>query len=176
MIEIWKRMIYQGEDLGDYYLISNTGKIKGVKTGKIRSQTINHKGYCQVGISLGSRENKMTVKIHKAVAETFIPKIIGKDFVNHIDVNKLNNHVLNLEWCTASENVLHAIRNHLREYTGRQIKCLETNEIFNSIELAAQWCNCKRGTIEDYLCRKDKNRNYAGKHPVTNIKLHWCYI
>ncbi len=42
---IWKRMIYQGKDLGDYYLVSNTGEIKGVKTGKIRKKNINHEGY-----------------------------------------------------------------------------------------------------------------------------------
>ena len=176
MIEIWKRLIYHNEDLGDYYLVSNTGKIKGVKTGRIRKSNINHEGYYIVSISLGSRENKRTIKIHRAVAETFISKVDGKDFVNHIDGNKLNNHISNLEWCTASENTYHAIQHNLKVYVNKQIKCLETNEIFNSIELAAQWCNCKQGTIKDYLYRKDKHRNYAGKHPITNENLHWCYV
>lgn len=58
MNEIWERMIYQDKDLGDYYLISNTGKIKGVKTGKVRNQKISPTGYYVVGVSLGSRENK----------------------------------------------------------------------------------------------------------------------
>ena len=37
---IWKRMIYHGKDLGDFYLVSNTGEIKGVKTGKIRKKIL----------------------------------------------------------------------------------------------------------------------------------------
>ena len=39
---IWKRMIYHGKDLGDFYLVSNTGEVKGVKTGKIRKKNKNH--------------------------------------------------------------------------------------------------------------------------------------
>ena len=69
---IWKRMVYHGKDLGDYYLVSNTGEIKGVKTGKIRKKNVNHEGYYFVGISLGSRKNQPCVKIHRAVAETFL--------------------------------------------------------------------------------------------------------
>lgn len=105
----WKRLIYQGKDYGDYYLVSNTGEIKGVKTGKIRSKNILHTGYYFVSGSLGSRENKITFKIHKAVAETFIPNPHNLPIVNHKDGNKLNNHVSNLEWCTNQENVIHAI-------------------------------------------------------------------
>ena len=55
---IWKRMIYHDKDLGDYYLISNKGEIKGVKTGKVRKKNINHEGYYFVCVSLGSRNKK----------------------------------------------------------------------------------------------------------------------
>lgn len=50
------------------------------------------------------------VKIHRLVAQAFIPNTENKPFINHIDGNPLNNHVDNLEWCTPSENTLHAIR------------------------------------------------------------------
>lgn len=49
---IWKRMIYHGSDLGDFYLVSDTGEIRGVKSGIIRKKNINHEGYYFVGVSL----------------------------------------------------------------------------------------------------------------------------
>jgi hypothetical protein len=60
-------MIYQGEDLGDFYLVSNIGEIKGVKSGKIRTKNLLHSGYYFVSVSLGCRENKKTIRVHKAV-------------------------------------------------------------------------------------------------------------
>ena len=58
-----------------------------------------------------SKNNKMkTCKIHRLVAEAFIPNIYNKSTVNHIDGNPLNNRVDNLEWNTLPENVLHHYR------------------------------------------------------------------
>jgi hypothetical protein len=178
---VWKRMICDGIDYGDYYLVSNTGLIKGVKTNKIRSLNVNHEGYYFVNVSFGSRENKKTIRPHRVVAETFIPLVEGKTQVNHIDGNKLNNYVDNLEWCTNQENILHAINNDLFNpcTNNRRIKCLETNEVFQSITSASEWCNCNCRTISDYLCKDNdnrKNRKSAGKHPITGENLHWCYI
>jgi len=52
--------------------------------------------------------------IHRLVAKAYIPRIIGKELVNHIDMNKQNNAVSNLEWVTAKENIQHACRNGVR--------------------------------------------------------------
>ena len=176
MKEIWKRMIYNGVDYGDYYLVSNLGRIKGVKSQRIRRQILNPNGYLVVGVSFGSRDLQATIKVHRVVAETFIPKICGKEYVNHIDCNKENNHADNLEWCTASENTQHASDHGLMPDNSVMVKCIETGTIFNSIKEAALWCGCKKNNINDYLNRKDKNRRYAGKHPFTNQKLHWCRV
>lgn len=99
-MEEWRRMIYQGKDLGDYYLVSNIGRIKNAKNGKIRKLVLNTQGYYSFNGTFGSRENKKTIKVHKAVAETFISNTEKKPIINHIDGNRLNNDSENLEWCT----------------------------------------------------------------------------
>lgn len=104
---IWKTLTYNGETYSQFE-ISNNGQLKNVNTGTIYKQHINKEGYSQVCVSLGSRNKKKVFKIHKAVAEVFIPNYENKREVNHIDGNKQNNCEDNLEWVTGSENVRHA--------------------------------------------------------------------
>lgn len=138
--EIWKRLIYQGKDYGDFYEVSNCGDIRNSKTHKIRRKNILQTGYYFVNGSIGSRENKITFRIHKAVAESFIDNPDNLPMVNHKDGNKLNNHVSNLEWCTNAENIQHAydnslkfaIRgedNHLSKLTQENVKYIRDNYI-----------------------------------------------
>ena len=113
MKEVWKDLIYQGQNYGAYYEVSSLGQIRNTKTKKIRKQNISQTGYYCVNGSLGSRKNKITFKVHKAVAETFIANPNNLPVPNHKDGNKLNNHIDNLEWCTYSENMQHAYANDL---------------------------------------------------------------
>lgn len=108
MEEIWKGLIYQGKDYSNKIEISNTGKIRNKNTKKEYKLYKNKLGYLQVCISLGSRNNKKVIKIHKGVAETFINNSNNYEVVNHIDLNKLNNNINNLEWCTQKYNMKHA--------------------------------------------------------------------
>ena len=73
-------------------------------------QTLGRDGYYWVGLK-GS--NKRIRKVHRLVAETFLPNPQNLPVVNHKDGNKLNNDVTNLEWCTHAENTAHAIANKL---------------------------------------------------------------
>ena len=115
--EIWK-------DIKDYeneYQISNYGKIRSLRcwTGhiyitrnKILNPSKNTKGYLQVQLCKNGRRKQCLV--HRIVAETFILKPNEEqNVVNHIDGNKLNNNVNNLEWCTQKQNIQHAIKNEL---------------------------------------------------------------
>ena len=176
MEEVWRRLIYQGKDYGDFYLVSNTGEIKGVKTGKIRSKNLTDRDYYFVSGSLGSRESKITFKVHKAVAETFIPNPNNLPQVNHKDGNKLNNFISNLEWCTNQENTQHAIDLGLKTYDHqkKQIICLNNKMVFDSIVSAAQWCNTTKSNLMHCL-NKNENRKSAGKHPNTKEPLRWMY-
>ena len=67
--------------------------------------------------------------MHRLVAETFIPNPKKLPQVNHLDGNTLNNHVSNLEWCDAYDNLMHAIRTGLRPVNvPRSIPCAVTDE------------------------------------------------
>lgn len=76
----------------------------GISKEKILKGTNQH-GYLSLRLGRG-KDN--FYYIHRLVAMTFLEKIEGKNFVNHIDGNKLNNHFTNLEWCTNEENNKHA--------------------------------------------------------------------
>jgi hypothetical protein len=108
----WVPVVYQGTTFNDF-LITQNGDIKNRKTGKTLRQTTCGRGYPAVVVSLGSRSKRKIIKIHKAVAETFIPNPNHYPMINHKDGVKTNNSVENLEWCTNSQNVKHAIENGL---------------------------------------------------------------
>ena len=120
-MEIWKEHPFYG----GLYLVSNKGRVKStdrivncksgatrVHRGKELTQQLNERGYCCVTISF--KKQAKSKKVHRLVAETFLPNPQNKRQVNHIDCNKRNNNVDNLEWCNNSENMLHAYKSGLR--------------------------------------------------------------
>lgn len=169
---LWKRMIYHGKDLGDYYLVSNTGEIKGVKTGKIRKKNINREGYYFVCVSLGSRDIKPCIKIHRAVAETFLDNTNDLPVINHKDGNKLNNHVDNLEFCTQQHNVQHAIENNLIDMSSKRKRIIRLSDMkeFNSIAEASLLLN------KEYPHRAIKNISNALCRNGTAYGSRWAYL
>ena len=84
------------------YQINKIGQIKNVNTGKILSQSLSSKGYYQVNVSNTTR------RVHKLLAECFINNPNNLETVNHIDGDKLNNSLSNLEWMSRSNNVKHS--------------------------------------------------------------------
>lgn len=103
-MEIWKRLIYDGVDLGDFYEISNLGNVRNAKRKKLLKTRKTSKGYLQCAVTLGGKKNFKTFKVHKAVAETFVPKDKGNNkLVTHINGNREDNRVENLKWVSQSE-------------------------------------------------------------------------
>ena len=98
-------------------MISNYGNIKSLnyhRTGKeqLLKQNINGRGYKYVNIS--NKNRYVNLLIHREVAKAFLMNNSNYTDINHKDGNKLNNNVDNLEWCTRSENILHAYKNNLK--------------------------------------------------------------
>ena len=118
--------MYGDLDLTDRFLISNTGKLYSLISKKILKTTVNKKGYENVCVSLGSREQKKILKIHMAVAFMFVDGYKKGLIVNHKDTNKLNNVCTNLEWVTHAENSQHAEANGLMNHVNlRPIKQID---------------------------------------------------
>lgn len=107
MVEEWKTI-----DINPNYEVSNFGRVRN-KKGHIMKLQVGTHGYFQVNLDFDGK-NK-TKKVHRLVATAFIPNPYNKPQINHIDGNKQNNHISNLEWCTGSENVKHAFNIGLNE-------------------------------------------------------------
>jgi hypothetical protein len=100
MIEEWRKV----KEYDDLYLVSNTGKIK--RNGKILKEHKDTNGYRSIALS-----KKGIVKhyrIHRLVAQQFLPNRGNKPQINHKDGNPQNNYADNLEWVTSQENIKHS--------------------------------------------------------------------
>ena len=97
------------------YLISNTGKVYSNKIKKNLSFFKQNSGY--LCVDLWDDNNVFhRFLVHRLIAITWINNPLNKKYINHKDGNKLNNNITNLEWCTMSENILHARKTGLNPY------------------------------------------------------------
>ena len=158
------------------YSVSNQGRVINSKTGKVLSQRKASNGYLRVNLRKGNikYEKPHVASVHRLVAEAFLECIPGKDYVNHKDLNKENNNVKNLEWCTAKENSQHV---YLNDADYRK-KCNENLKV--SHERAKQKIAVyKNGTlVGEFLGKKevseflgiDEKTVYNGLNGMVNRK------
>lgn len=170
--ENWK--LIQG--YGNRYAISDFGRVASLsrkvfnhigfieKPSRILKTHIDKKGYVRTYIDKGDGKTKC-VPIHRLVATAFIPNLENKPQVNHIDGNKLNNCVDNLEWATNKENQIHAVKMKLNDHSkyesGRRKRPVlqidkDSGEViaeYESISKAGEIMGCKNPCNIGACCR-----------------------
>lgn len=163
MEEIWKDIKgYEG-----LYEVSNLGRIKSLKRNKIITPKLIHSYF---SVILYNKKNYRNFRIHRLVAQAFIPNPNNYPQVNHIDGNKLNNNLENLEWCTQSHNMKEAYRIGLEkpkkikvnqyDLCGNFIKTWDSikniENFYNNRHISA-CCKGKRKTVCGYIWRYAEN-------------------
>ena len=108
---------YPIKDWEGLYEINKNGDVRNAKTKKLIVGDINNCGYYRVALYNQGQSKKYFR--HRLVAEHFLDKPEGKDFVNHINGDKSNNSLENLEWVSQSENEKHAFANGLKQKTNK---------------------------------------------------------
>ena len=108
------------------YEISKNGIIRNRETKKIKSQYVGSTGYYMCTLTKDKKHKPK--RVHRLLAELFIPNPNNELFINHIDGNKLNNSISNLEWCSHSYNMKHAFRTGLINNTGEKNGMSKLNE------------------------------------------------
>lgn len=156
------------------YKVSNFGQIMSYKNPNkpiILKGQITKKGYRSVHLR-DENGHSYSKQVHRLVLENFSPREDMQQLeVNHIDENKLNNNLTNLEWMTHLENMRYgtcSLRGHLNQQD--QILCVETNMIYNSMKEASEQTGVNYGNIST-AC---KNGNSAGGFHWKNLtKKRW---
>lgn len=120
------------------YEVSNLGKVRNIKSGRTLKPHLNHNGYLKH--SLYKHDKQKELFLHRIIAIAFIDNPGKKPQVNHIDENKLNNDLSNLEWCTERENIIHGTRTkRAAEKCSKKVVQLDLNDnVLNEFESMTQ--------------------------------------
>lgn len=179
-MEVWKEV----KGFEGYYCISNYGNLKSVDRGikypngsvryfkgKEQKKTINKGGY--IYFDLYKNQKRKRYFAHQLVYLTFIGDYNRKLDINHIDCNKKNNFLNNLELTTRSENMIHALNNNLLKNTiekATKYRLLVNNEYLTLKEISIKY-------NLSYTLVRDRNRKGYSIDEIINIKpRHRRYV
>lgn len=160
---MYKTLIYDNNTYNDF-VIDEYGNIKNLKTNHIYKNSISKSGYYIVYLPLGKRGKVKGIRVHKAVAETFIPNPNNYPIVHHKDENKLNPCVDNLEWTTSKINTHY----HLQEMS-------KITEYYNNRKLCKKDLSFIR-LFDGVLNRKELSEMFkVSKTTISNVCNGYSY-
>lgn len=155
MKEIWKDI----EGYNGKYQVSSCGRIRNIK--EIMSLTANRGGYLK--LKLYDKGKIKYESVHRLVAKMFIPNPYNLPQVNHIDGNKKNNNIDNLEWIDMKGNNIHAIKTGLNKTTltieaVKYIRkhCIIGHKVFGIRRMAEKF-NCGESVVADVIHKRTYN-------------------
>ena len=146
----------------DYYVTRN-GEVFSKKSNKFLALCKDKAGY--IGVSLSQNGFYKRMYVHRIVAETFLHNEYNYKEVNHIDGDKSNNCLSNLEWCSRSQNMKHAHKIGLRKSFSngkllmKRVIDTKTGIVYNSIKDAAKDKSLNLQTVYGYLSGHYKNKS-----------------
>lgn len=144
-------------DTDEQYLISSYGRLFSVKSNKVLKTYLRPTGYINAHYVACGRE--VNIGVHRLVAQAFLPNPDNMPQVNHIDGDKTNNKVDNLEWVSSKENVKHAIEHGL---FGRMRSVIRSDgTVFPSVMQATKAVGGKSSSCIVAVCNHRKSRHTA---------------
>ena len=146
------------------YLVDENGLVYSTKTKKYLSQHYDKYGYKVVGLC--DNYKIKTCKVHRLVAEAYLPNIENKPQVNHINGLKDDNRLINLEWVNAKENQIHAWNTGLKNKTKeiffnaqrKYVIDLQSGVFYNSIFEASKIHGIAYSTLKSMLNGRLRNK------------------
>ena len=175
------------ENYEDTYAVSNLGRVKNIKTGRILKQSKD--GYDYMKVDLYKDGERKTRHVHRLVLETFKANPDNKPHVNHLDENKENNNLNNLAWSTVAENNSWGTKNSRANETKRKngvfdklaknnnlnppkkVLCITICKVYESAHEAARDLNLNNSAITQ-CCKGKYNRTkgYQFKYYDEEVK------
>ena len=164
ILEQWRTCVYDGE-VFEQYEVSKDGRVRSLNYrghGKVQElkQSKNKSGY--LSVILNKNGKTKLCYIHRLVAFTWIPNddTEHKTEVNHLDHNRQNNHVENLQWCTHQYNI---------EYShAKRVLCIETGKVYDSVRQVERETGLAESSISN-CCNGHKKYSTCGGY-------HWKYV
>lgn len=144
--EEWRKIKYHSN-----YMVSNNGNVKNITTGKLLKASRNKtSGYMYIRL-YSDYGGRTSFRLHRLVALHFLDNPLGYEDVNHIDEDKENNKVSNLEWCSHIDNIRHGT-GIKRSKNSRSLKIIDNNGVvYNSIRDCSRDLQISSGAITEHL-------------------------
>ena len=179
MKEIWRNVVnYEG-----LYMVSNLGYVKSLGNGNARNPNWQKERILKSGkdkdgyllVALFKDGKRKTLRVHRLVAQAFIPNPDNLSQVNHINEIKKDNRVENLEWCDAKYNANYGTHNKRVSESqtnypkfSKQVLCVETGVIYPSVMQVKRELGFSNTNISEVCLGKRKRKTAYG--------FHWRYI